>query len=175
MKKAVSITLILVLAASSMLWADSANAQPIVTPSTPGISQVTFSSHPFDVAPKTTIDPYTGETVITEGSYHNENKTVELTIKNQPFSSYTDSAGHPIGLYYKINYKGHYTDDWSEYYQPLPASSAEYTVLSISANILNVPNGGRMDFKIQAGIGYVTSSEFFMGGYIYTLNGETSG
>jgi len=169
-----SLVLVLILAASSMLWADSANAQSIAMPTTPGIFQVTFSSHPYDVAPKTAIDPYTGETVITEGGYHNENKTVELTIKNQPLSPYTDDAGHPIGLYYKINFKGHYTDDWSEYFQPLPASSAEYTVLSISSNALNAPNGGRMDFRIQAGIGYVTSSEFFMGGYIYTLNGETS-
>lgn len=174
MRKVLSLAFVIILAISSMLWVGSATAQSIPKPAIPESFQISFSSHPYDVAPKTTIDPYTGETVITEGGYHNENKTVELTIKNQPFNPYTDTAGHPIGLYYKINFKGHYTDDWSEYFQPLPASNAEYTVLSISSNVLNAPNSGRIDFRIQAGIGYVTSSEFFMGGYIYTLNGETS-
>lgn len=174
MRKLLSFALVAVLTASSVLWTESTSAQTIPKPSIPESFQIGFSSHPYDVAPKTAIDPYTGKSLITEGGYHNENKTVEFTIKNQPFTPYTDTEGHSIGLYYKISFKGHYTDDWSEYGRPLPASNTDYTLLSIRSDTLNVPSSGLMDFRIQAGIGYVTSFEYFMDGYMYTLNGETS-
>lgn len=175
LSKMSSLALLLVLIASSLLVVGNAFAA-VSKPSVPEGFSIAFSEHPFDVAPKTRIDPYTGENVTYEGGYHEQNKTIEFTVKNQPFVTYTDGEGHQVGLYYKISYKGHYEQYWDDYSQPLLASSSAYSILSVpSASILSgIPAGGKVDLRIQAGIGYVTSFEYFMDTYIYMLNGETS-
>ena len=70
--------------------ASSFTVDSISKPSVPEFS-VRIVAYPYDVPPETTttIDEYTGkETTTTQPGYHVENKSIEITIKNQPFTPY---------------------------------------------------------------------------------------
>jgi hypothetical protein len=51
--------------------------------------------------------------VITQAGYYVQEKTIEVRIKNQPFTPYKDANGNCIGLYYSIRVKGHFGDSWT--------------------------------------------------------------
>jgi hypothetical protein len=140
-------------------------------PSVPEFT-VTLVAHPYDVPPTTTttIDQYTGkEIVTTTPGYHVENKSIEITIKNQPFNPYTDAEGHLINLYYNVRFKGHFgqNSDWKElypyeairngesgtYHQNPPQSSSEHTVISFPAEF---PDDAVVDFQVQTMEGFYT-------------------
>jgi hypothetical protein len=151
----------------------------ITKPSTPEFS-VQLVSHPYDVPPKTTttVDQYTGkETSYTQPGYRVENKTIEITIKNQPFTPYslvthtihdketgelyTYNQTSIITLFYNINVKGHYGSEWKTVggkasYPDGPESNvqfdSEYTVISIKTE--DYPNDAVLDFRVQAAIGH---------------------
>jgi hypothetical protein len=127
-------------------------------PSAPEFS-VKHVSHPYYVQPTTSIpDPYTGA-VTTYPGYLDMNMSVEVTIKNQPFTSVQMLDGNMSRLYYNIRYHGHFavTDMWS--YCPISpsdgyinASNSEYTVVSLSP--LSYGVGDQVDYQVQALIGY---------------------
>lgn len=132
----------------------------VFTPSVPEFS-VNSVSYPYYVPPstKTIINEFTGEeTVINTEGKHVENRSIEVVIKNQQFTPYTDDEGNEINLYYNVRAKGHFGDEWEELYSrykgssgnPIPSNS-EYTVLSLSANY---PEGGQVDFQVEAIAGY---------------------
>ena len=162
--KGFSLLFVVILAVSSLIMVESAFAQ-IPQPSIPEFT-VKLVAHPYDVPTTTTstIDQYTGkETVTTHPGYHVENKSIEITIKNRPFTPYTDAEGHEINLYYNVRVKGHFSQDWKELYSPYestlrggisasinqsPAkSSSEFTVLSLSADY---PKGAQVDYQVNA-------------------------
>lgn len=170
-QKAIALTIVFALVASCLLMAASVQAQ--TKPATPEEFHITFSAHPYDVAPTYTTDPYTGEKRITEAGRHMENKTIEVSIKNQPFTPYTDANGNNIGLYYNISYKGLYEDEWHTLYNHVAATNNEYTVLSKS-QFGDFPDGVKVEFRVQACIGYYTTWQYFMECYEYNFNGVTS-
>jgi hypothetical protein len=170
MSRTITIALIIILAASSMLWVASVSAQSIPKPS---VSELTL----------TFIDGY-----------------VQVTIKNQPYTSYNDSDDHMITLYYHIRMKDHYETNWHytiypvplEYRLPeyFPASRADYTTMNIpySGNIIGFSGreftspSGKVDFEVEALMGYSTvvmvNPVPFSGrpdDYAYSFNGELSG
>jgi hypothetical protein len=173
--------LIATLETSSLLSVQAYTVDSITKPSIPEFT-VKVVAYPYDVPPKTTstIDQYTGkETTTTQPGYHVENKSIEIAIKNQPFTPYTFTAltgyNHETGesysyvrnvtvnFYYNIQVKGHfgYEYDWKSVgsgefsYSEGPKSNAqlnsEYTVISIKADY---PNGTKLDFRVQTLIGY---------------------
>jgi hypothetical protein len=82
LRKVSVMTLLLLLAAASLIAVNSSSAQSIPKPSVPEFS-VKLVAHPYDVPPKTTttIDQYTGEeTTTTQPGYRVENKSIEVTI-----------------------------------------------------------------------------------------------
>jgi hypothetical protein len=183
MGKSLALAIILILVASSLIIVESAYAQSIPKPSIPEFS-LNVVSHPYDV-PTTyatsTPNPYTGKTelFITKMGYHVENKSIELTIKNQPFTSTLDASGNYTSLYYNVKFKGHHTAEWN--YWPtvgsgLPytdASKSDYTVINftLGTNPTNgffwdVPVNGQEDFQVQAMIGHDNK-------YAYVINAES--
>jgi hypothetical protein len=166
--KPATLLLVAVLAVSSLIAVKSLPSLAISKPSVPEILDISFSAHPYDVPPVTSIDPYAGKNITTQAGYRAKNKTIDFTVKNQPYSELEGK------LYYQVGYKGHYGDSWSTFFQPLLASSGEYTVLAIPSGILSGPPEGKMDFRVRAGIGYVTSWQYFMDTYVYELHGEKS-
>jgi hypothetical protein len=98
------------LIASSLTMLQSASAKP----SAPEFT-VKYVDYSYDIPPTYSIDQYTGKSVITNDGKHVDNRSVEFTIKNQPFTPYNDSRGNNIYLYYNFRYKGPYGIDRSYY------------------------------------------------------------
>ena len=82
--------LLALLALSNLVMVGSVFAQSIPTPSVPEFS-LRFVDASYDVPTTYTIDDYTGQN-ITHPGYHVENRTIEVRIKNQPFTSYESNG-----------------------------------------------------------------------------------
>ena len=124
--------LILILAASSLIVVKPAHSS-ITKPSVPEFT-VKLVDSSYDVPTTYSIDPYTGENVTHAGS-HVERRSIEVKIKNQPFTPYYDeSSGWNISFYYNIRIKGYYSEDWIELYRASDGyptqSDSEYIVIS---------------------------------------------
>ncbi|NLF87680.1 hypothetical protein GX563_02530 [Candidatus Bathyarchaeota archaeon] len=185
------------IASSMLLIATPIDAQSTPVPQTPEFI-LRIADHSYDV-PSTTIshtDPWTGNiTTYTQPGYHVTNRSIEVAIKNQPFTPYVDAEGNTINLYYNISVKPRYGGNWTyyphsygEYYN---ASTSEYTIRefgfggyadTVSPQIGYVTPGGEVDFRVQAQVGYYKnvwvpfpgSDSPFAGGYVPAFYGESS-
>ena len=122
---------------------------------------------------------------MTQAGYSVQNESIEVRIKNQPFTPYPNEKGSMVYLLYYIAAKGHFEDwnpndaNWwlkqnlSESYPPgfIGSSDSQYTTETYvlggynatipwyyvySYSLGNVTDGGQVDFRIQAVIGYST-------------------
>jgi hypothetical protein len=196
MCKRASLLFIVILTVSSLIVVNTApTLASIPKPSVPEFT-LKFVDHSYDVPTTFSIDPYTGENVTYLG-HHVKRVTLEVTIKNQPFVPYYDTAsGWNISAYYNIRMKGYYLEDWMELYRPSDGyptqSDAEYTVISLgtlgenglslatNAKMIDVPSGGKVDFQVEAMIGYVSrvynsNATGMFDLYPWRFTGETSG
>jgi hypothetical protein len=145
MRKRVTLLLIAILAASSLLMVEVAPASAQSKPSVPEFT-VEFAG-----------------------------RNLELKIKNQPFVPYyDDNMGRNVGFYYNIHVKLHSSDKWVGLYNAeegyLGQSDSEYTTLilgyldqnglSIHAQnyaqnreVLAASSGDQVDFQVEAMIG----------------------
>ena len=166
MSKLATLILIIVVTVSSLFMVGSAFAQSIPKPSVPE----------FSVALA-------------------ENKTIEVTIKNQPFTPYEiqDLDGHnwAVNFFYNIRIKGPFTEDWIELYNPSDGyvrqdSESEYTVRAytlgentdtvLGTKMIRLPDEGIIDFQVEAMIGYVDREIIIpVPGTGWIFIGETSG
>jgi hypothetical protein len=169
MGRGLALVLVLVLAVSSLMMAKPELALAQITkPSVPGFT-VKLVDNSYDVPTTHSIDPYTGQN-ITHTGYHVENKTIEVTIRNQPFAPSYAGNSFNASFYYNVRTKGHYEENWTVVYIPddvYPTqSNSDYTVLSFSSTEngyfmaasqeagLYAPSGGQVDFQVEAMIGY---------------------
>src|SRR3990172_3290742 len=90
MNKKFVLLLILILTASSLTAVNLANAS-IPKPSVPEFTLKLVDSS-YDEPTTYSTDPYTGKQVTHEG-YHVESRTIELKIKNQPFTPFLVEEG----------------------------------------------------------------------------------
>ena len=204
MKKSATLLLIVILTASSVLMFKAAPASAATTPSVPEFT-VKYVYYSYYIPPTYAIDPYTGENFTTNLGHYLYNRTIEFTIKNQPFTSYRDASGNYTSLYYNIEFKGHYNDEWSyhpydpddgyttgSYSDTYNASDSDYTIIVVRMssagvgrmNLGGISDGDQVDFQMQTLIGhldkiYTGSSGFsWVGGdsdHYYVFTGETSG
>ncbi len=160
MRKVLSFVLVVVLAASSVLWAESTTAQSIPKPSVPEFTlKLVDNSH--DVAPTTTttIDQYTGkQTVTTQPGYHVTDRSIEVWIKNQPFTPYEANSTW-VNLYYNVRTKGQYGQDWTTIYsENYPIISTQDPLGTITEyTILKLPDyseGATVEFQVEAFLGH---------------------
>ncbi len=198
--KGCPVAILFILLASSIFAIIPISAESIPNPSVPEFT-VKIIDHSYDTpvtTPTYTTDPYTGEQIqLTSGSpsYHIQNKSIEISIKNQPFTAYI-SSGNYIGLYYNFRYKGHYGTDWtydpfkpndisSKMYGgwdmtrlfPYEASKSDYTIVSKTFDYFGA-NYGQVDFQVQAQIGYVqemgSAYSARIWGNFYNFTGQSS-
>jgi hypothetical protein len=175
------------LALSGLVMVGCASAQFVQTPSVPEFT-VELVDSSYDEPTTYFTDPYTGETVTHEG-YHVYRQNIELKIKNQPFTPYTETGGQNIDFYYNIRIKGHFTGDWIELYNPSDgfppqSSGSEYTEFSyiwggdantmMGSKSISLPAGAQVDFQVEAMVGY-TSRSGEPPWFPWTFYGETSG
>jgi hypothetical protein len=148
----------MLLALSLSVIASQPAVGSLTKPSIPEFT-VTYVDNSYDVPPATTswTDPYTGKTTTsTVPGYYVENKSIQITITNQPFTSYKDENGSYVALYYDIMAKGHFEEEWhngnpSMDSYCLYSSNSSTTV--ISEPISNISDGAQIDFQIRALIG----------------------
>ena len=196
--KAFSIVIIGILAVSVLSMNEVSYAQIMPKPFASEFT-LKYVDNSYDVPPTYGIDPYTGKNVMTQAGYRIQNKSIEITIKNQPFTSYRNENNSLVGLWYYVLVKGHF-QDW---YTGTPnvdryiyRSNSEYTVIGcgLSGNNGSDPYRGniwlyesgvisddaQIDFKIQALIGYKTQisrgpyAHPFGESYYYVFTGESS-
>jgi hypothetical protein len=112
----------------------------IPKPSVPEFT-LKLGDNSYDLPTTYSIDPYTGQT-ITHPATHVDNRSIELTIKNQPFTAISVNEGSSswlVDFYYDVRVKGHYADDWIALYPPvdipLKPSNSDYTALSFPITI----------------------------------------
>jgi hypothetical protein len=195
MRKRATLLFIAILAVSSLLMVESAFAQSITKPSIPQFT-IKYVDYSYDVPPTYGVDQYTGKNIIIDEGYHVDNRTVEFTIKNQPFVSYIDASGNKTALYYNFRFKGPYGNAWSYYpdtshsyglytgfFPDTSASNSDYTVITVRLNDLTqypagtpeIPTGVQMQFQVQAIMGYIVRSYTGMlAGDFYGFTGERS-
>lgn len=151
--------LVVILAVSSMLIVLSADAQT-TKPSIPQFT-VNYIDLSYDIPTTTSINQYTGQTETHQG-YHVENITLQLKIRNQPFTSYLEN-GQNISFYYNVREKGSFSTQWIEMYSPdngYPLQSrTEYTTITLflgnNSRFGYTPPNSKIDFQVQALIGSV--------------------
>jgi hypothetical protein len=183
---ALILTLILTLPCLTLLTANLAAAQTIPKPSTPEFT-VTLLNSSYDIPPTSTVNPYNGE-VTTKAGQHVESRTIQLSVKNQPFTPYTvqwqsgdQYYNKTVYLHYEVHWKGHFEQIWhqryypvDEYYMITPEDAAlknEYTIFTYKGDYW--PLDATIDFQVKAYIGYVKYvQESSIGGFAFT--GEES-
>jgi hypothetical protein len=157
-------------------------AQPILA-QTPHSATPT----PTPTSPKPAVPQFTVKLTNTEQNQ----TTITLTIKNQPF----DNNTYPYSFVYNVQIK---TDnaDWIALYDAedgyptmsnsnytvlsyVPGQSAyyppEYYPLSPSTRVGVLPASGAVDFQVEAMIGHRDRGAFVNGTMPYVFKGETSG
>jgi hypothetical protein len=131
-------------------------AQAVDKPSVPHFS-VKLVDNSYDVLPSTTttVDQYTGkETALTIPGYHVDQRKFEVRIKNQQFISYSDTEGNKYAMYYHVQVKGHFGEDWKDFYRKILQSDSDYTTITPNY-IQNLPAAGsQVDFRVEAIIGH---------------------
>lgn len=163
--------------ASTMYPESSPTATPVTTagmlrqipiPSAPEFTMKYVESY-YDVPAKYKIDEFSGQQVLISTAKRYMNQSIEITIKNQPFTPF-QVDGKQFDLYYNVSWKGHYGDDWRYSSYNDKASDSSYTVIPIypihetvyytdhdSIWLTGVPPGD-YDFQVQAFIGYYTKT-----------------
>jgi hypothetical protein len=151
---ALLLTLMVVTSCLTLLIGQPANAQTIPKPSVPEFT-IQIISHPYDVAPTSTIDPYTGKTKIIQEGSHVENKSIEVTIKNQDYT-YEDN-GKIYWLVLNVRIKGHFGSEWSYPFifdkyittdTSLKQSSGQYTIGEIPID--KYDSDSQLDIQVKA-------------------------
>ncbi|MCL2643324.1 MAG: hypothetical protein FWD52_07435 [Candidatus Bathyarchaeota archaeon] len=158
------------------------DAQKPPQPSVPKFS-VKLVSLPYDVPPTTTntFDPDTWkETTTTVPGYRVENKSIEITIKNQPFTPYriqTSERDYDVRIDHIVEVKSHFDNEqsWKEISGYSDAQfTSQYTVLICSRrdfvftgwDINDLPVGYQLDFRVKARIGcwaVLTQMDYYYG------------
>lgn len=175
-KSLIVVFAILAILGANLLLINPVNAQTVTTPSVPEFT-VKYVDRSYDVPTTTTIDPYSGSTITHQG-YHVENRTIEVTITNQPLASNQSNE-----LYLNIRTKGPYTNEWTTIYTAdtsfLRQASGETTTVVYSLDANEYPfwdsvNKGFVEFQVEALVGSVHRSSIeFAAPFVF--EGQESG
>ncbi len=163
--KVFTFLVVFLLAASSLMLIHPALALGS-KPSVPEFT-VAYVDHSYDIPPTYGKDPYTGQTIVTGGGSHVDNRTIDVTIQNQLFTPYLDTNNNTVGLYYSIRSKGHF-DDWTSSSVHITSgvqasTTSASTVVSIDFSYWGVQQGGQIDFQVAAVSGYPASDAAYCG------------
>jgi hypothetical protein len=132
------ILLILILGVSSPIIAQIAYAQTIPTPSVPEFTVKFLGTFSM---------PLTSNSL----------PSVNITIKNQPFTPFTDQHGNKFNLYYIIQWKENSSNSWQQTQIPLNESNTNYTTTNLGLIRSGAPPpSGQVDFQVEAVIAYIT-------------------
>jgi hypothetical protein len=154
-KPLTSLLIVLLLSSLFVLTITPTNVWAVSKPSVPQFN-VQIINRPYDVPPISSTNPYTGEITTQPGHRVDNNKSIEVSIKNQRFTPYTANVNE-YNLYYRVEYKGHFEERWQLFDDPYQSNS-QYTV--VSKMLSDYPSGTQLDFRVQAIIGHLEYGRF---------------
>jgi hypothetical protein len=161
------------------------NAQTVPKPSVPQLS-VSFVNHSYDVpsTTTTTTNPYTGENVATiKEGYHVQNDSFVVSVRSQPLTIEGQVNGSSIRLFFRVQSKGHYSNNWEYLTYVGDSLSLMYTNNGYAQKTMQLDGnngttyydngennygydggvggqyGGQVDFRAMAVIGYIVVVE----------------
>ena len=164
----------------------------ISKPSVPEFS-AEYVDNSYDITPTYTIDPYTNTTVIQTYGRHVDNRTVIITIINEPFTPFNDSYGNTIDMFYNVRYRGSFGQNWTEVYGverivvynfDNPDDYYGYKIQNyVSQNTVVATKSpakqGQMDIQVEALQGYTGRTQIrgsvVNAVIVYDFHGEESG
>jgi len=96
----------------------------------PEVVSVVVHNNPVWRPPVIHTNPYTGEILSTDQGMSLSNGTVEVTIRNRPFTPYTDENGNTINTYYCIFYRllTGYDYGWLGWHYVSPTTSGQLPI-----------------------------------------------
>jgi len=150
----------------------SATMAAVANPAVPQFSvKITDTSYDVPSSTTTTVDEFTGEkTATTNPEYRVGQLQTEISIKNQPFKPYTDADGKEYRLYYRIETKGHFGDQWYPYRADVFQTNSAYTTISQYSGMPE--SAGQMDFRVAAIVGYTGAGfTLFNLSFVYDVGG----
>ncbi len=177
MSRTAVLMLLALLLLYSLVMISSVFAQSIPKPIVPEFTVALVDSS-YDVPTTYSIDPYTGENV-THAGYRVESRTIEIRIKNKPFTPFLIKNGpntYTVQFYYNLRFKGHFDQEWREAYNPnvngyVGRDSGLETVISLQGDYSSTeglkltpdsarfyatfPPNAQVDFQVEAMIGYI--------------------
>jgi hypothetical protein len=184
-EKVLAVFIFLIFITSSLVKIGPVNSQVGVTnPSIPsfGVTLKTYSNY---IPPIYGVDASTGKAILIKEGYTEEEKWVDVQIGSQPFIRYTNSASQPVSLYYDVRWKGENDTSWLsyphdspyQYYEAVFGDSGDSQpigcLISIGFSGIKGPVNGnmqlldpedeRIDFQVEALIGYYNSAHVFVG------------
>jgi len=167
---------------------------PMFPSAAPEIVSVKINSNHQYFPPSYSSNPYTGETTQTSPARYRPNGTIEITIKNRPFTPYTDKDGNQINIYYTIfakitsGWDENYVPDWTPELESIfgPSyigyqSDTDYTVVTFTYFPDTAPDphlcvmyeGELVHFRVQAVTGYfIHNGEFWDRDAVYEGEGS---
>ncbi len=173
MRKTALVWLMLILILNSLLTVEFSLSQT-VKPVIPEFT-VRYVDYSYDTPVSTPIDPFTGK-VTTKPTQHIENKTIQITIKNQTIN---DSDY----LYYKVRMKGYASEQWANISFIQANPNSEFTNLQYSSTggsqfyfageSVYIPSGGKLDFQVQAQVWTYIQSDSVFGSWNQVLLAES--
>ena len=167
MHKSAALLLVLTLALPSLSMVNPVSSE-ITKPSTPQFT-VKFENGTTYQPAIYSIDPYTGRNVTISPVKYGQWADILLTMTNQPFTPYQNSNGTWIQLYYCIDEKGHFSDNWQAV-APLgddPSNNGyapqrtNYNSTGAEFMGYNFEPNSKVDFRVQAMIGYFKDSNIY--------------
>jgi hypothetical protein len=167
--KLAALLFILALMASFLSMGESVSAQSTPVPSVPEFT-VRYNKASYNITTSNNNETYTTQV---------DNSTVELVIKNQPITS---TGNITYLMYYNVQTKSHFTQDWTELYPltnhlsswygsyvwyigattttaylaqftSLPATNSSFTILSLPSKDYPI----NTDFQVKALLGHNSS------------------
>jgi heme/copper-type cytochrome/quinol oxidase subunit 2 len=155
---------------------------PVTTPEHPSVApeivSVKVNSDHYWWPPSYTTNPYTGETIETFPGKYVPRGTIEITIKNRPFTPYIDKDGNAINIYYTIFTRGGMAGDslYEGFWDPVLKDFTPYAVYQSNTDyttiIYTYSNGGgtlphigimyegiQICFRVQTVTGYFIRNE----------------
>jgi len=165
--KTLTLTIIsLLLSSLLVLSVAPVNVQAVSKPSVPQFT-VKFVDSYYDIPPSTTttIDTYTGQEITLNIPGNIVHRHIEVTIKNQHFTPYKDSNGINYYLYFFVQSKGSFGDEWQNWgstvqnIHPMGEGFQSSTPeLYLQGNVVSGPAnyaaGAQVDFRVEARIGH---------------------
>ncbi|MCW4029726.1 MAG: hypothetical protein NWE92_08790 [Candidatus Bathyarchaeota archaeon] len=173
MRVPATVLLILLLSGCFLLMLETPRlAQAQISPDVPQFS-LKINDQSYDVEPRSTTDPFTGEQVKISDGFHVDKKFIDLIIENPDTHSFYSVVNESVvKLYYNIRVKTNLDDNWrsdtNSSSNLAPTEESNYTIVPFGYGSQNLGGfriwlgdlapGTTVDFQVRAIDGFYTKT-----------------